>query len=70
VLSCLILSVLSTIDEYQTLANTTLFWVVSLTALDLQCVYFLFFYIYETKLLCCFLRFITPGGFGQLIQIF
>uniref|UniRef100_A0A8C1J9C3 Potassium voltage-gated channel subfamily KQT member 1 n=1 Tax=Cyprinus carpio TaxID=7962 RepID=A0A8C1J9C3_CYPCA len=27
VLSCLILSVLSTIDEYQTLANKTLFWV-------------------------------------------
>ncbi|RXN17176.1 potassium voltage-gated channel subfamily KQT member 1-like protein [Labeo rohita] len=27
VLSCLILSVLSTIDEYQTLANRTLFWV-------------------------------------------
>ncbi|KTG03041.1 hypothetical protein cypCar_00004470 [Cyprinus carpio] len=28
VLSCLILSVLSTIDEYQTLANKTLFWVI------------------------------------------
>uniref|UniRef100_A0A671SQY9 Potassium voltage-gated channel, KQT-like subfamily, member 1.1 n=1 Tax=Sinocyclocheilus anshuiensis TaxID=1608454 RepID=A0A671SQY9_9TELE len=37
VLSCLILSVLSTIDEYQSLANKTLFWVVSLTALDFQC---------------------------------
>lgn len=30
VLACLILSVLSTIDQYQTLAHTTLFWVVSL----------------------------------------
>lgn len=29
VLSCLILSVLSTIDQYQTLAQETLFWVVS-----------------------------------------
>lgn len=29
VLACLILSVLSTIDQYQTLAHTTLFWVVS-----------------------------------------
>lgn len=30
VLSCLILSVLSTIDQYQALAQETLFWVVSL----------------------------------------
>lgn len=30
VLACLILSVLSTIDQYQALAHTTLFWVVSL----------------------------------------
>lgn len=31
VLACLILSVLSTIDQYQALAHTTLFWVVSVS---------------------------------------
>lgn len=37
VLSCLILSVLSTIVEFQALAQETLFWVVSFLKLPFEC---------------------------------